>query len=59
MESSVLQASDDIWFWWYDELVRQWIIAYYWPYWLAGNLDDLMAAGVTLNGIRPVNLCSK
>ena len=24
----------------FDELVRQWVIMYYWPYFLAGNVDN-------------------
>lgn len=40
-----------------DEFVRLWLLSYYWPYWLAGNYDNLMSMGVTLNGMRPVNLC--
>ena len=42
--------------WWLDEFVRQWIIMYYWPYWLAGNMDNIVeGAGITLNGICPPN----
>jgi hypothetical protein len=48
------QANNDIWFWWYDELVRQWIVLYYWPYFVSGNLDNWMKMGVTLNGVRPM-----
>ena len=43
--------------WWFDEYVRQWLMWYYWPYWLAGNIDELISSGITLNGIRPANLC--
>lgn len=43
--------------WWFDEFVGQWLKLYYWPYWLAGNIDDIIGAGITLNGIRPANLC--
>ncbi len=55
MEYSVLQVNDDIWFWWYDELVRQWIVMYYWPYFVAGNADEWTKLGITLNGMR--NIC--
>ena len=40
--------------WLFDEFVKQWITLYYWPYFLAGNIDSFMGAGVTLNGIRPI-----
>lgn len=46
--------NDNVWGWWYDEFVRQWITLYYWPYWVVGNADNLMSAGVTLNGIRSI-----
>lgn len=39
----------------FDELARQWIMLYYWPYFVVGNLDDWMKLGMTLNGARPVN----
>jgi hypothetical protein len=48
---------ENIYKWWFDELVHQWLRAYYWHYWLAGNMDDIISAGITLNGIRPANLC--
>lgn len=40
-----------------DEFVRLWLVSYYWPYFVLGNLDDWMKMGVTLNGVRP--LCFK
>lgn len=49
--------NENLYGWWFDEFVRQWLKCYYWPYWLAGNMDDMMAAGITLNGVRPANLC--
>ena len=43
--------------WWFDEFVRQWVTLYYWPYWLVGNMDNIVGMGITLNGIRPPNIC--
>lgn len=57
MVYSVQLANNDIWFWWYDELVRQWLLMYYWPNFVIGNFDEWQKLGITLNGIRPVNLC--
>lgn len=45
---------NDSWFWWYDEFIRQWIVLYYWPYFVAGNIDDWTKMGITLNGARPL-----
>ena len=50
---------DDIWFWWYDESVRWFLIWHYWPNFVMGNADDWISMGVTLNGIKPINLCNK
>ena len=47
---------DELYFWWYDEIIRQWVTLYFWPYFVAGNLDDWLSMGITLNGSRPVNL---
>jgi len=49
--------NDDIWFWWYDESVRQFLLWYYWPNFVMGNADDWMSMGITLNGMRPVTIC--
>ena len=48
---------DKLMFWWYDESVRQFLLWYYWPNFVMGNADDWMKMGITLNGMRPVNLC--
>lgn len=32
--------------WWFDELVRQWIIVYYWPYFVIGNIDNLFPTNI-------------
>lgn len=40
--------------WWFDEFVREWLLIYYWPYFLAGNIDDWINLGITLNGIKPM-----
>ena len=37
-----------------DNFVRLWLVSYYWPYFVAGNIDDWMKMGVTLNGLRPM-----
>ena len=51
--------NDEIYFWWYDESIRLFLVSWYWPNFLIGNLDDWMSLGITLNGMRPVNLCNK
>ena len=43
--------------WWYDEFVREWITLYYWPYFVAGNIDDWMSMGITLNGVKSSSIC--
>ena len=45
--------SDDISMYWYDRLILIWLKGYYSPFWWAGNIDDIIGAGITLNGIRP------
>lgn len=52
MAYSELLASNMI-----DNFVRLWLISYYWPYFVAGNIDDWMKMGITLNGLRP--MCSR
>jgi hypothetical protein len=47
---------DDSYGQWYDESIRWFLIWYYWPNFVIGNVDDWIKLGVTLNGIRPVNL---
>ena len=47
------KLNEDLWFWWYDESVRQFLLWYYWPNFLMGNFDDWASLGLTLNGIRP------
>ena len=48
--------NDDVWFWFYDEFIRQWVVLYFWPYFVAGNIDNWMSMG-SLNGIKSSNLC--
>lgn len=36
-----------------DMYVLIWLKMYYWPYFVAGNVDDWCKMGITLNGIRP------
>jgi len=31
--------------WWFDEYARQWIVLYYWPYFLVGNADTFKEIG--------------
>jgi hypothetical protein len=38
----------------FDDFVRLWIVSYYWPYFVAGNIDEWQKMGVTLNGWRPM-----
>lgn len=45
--------NDDIWFWWYDESVRLFLVSWYWPNFVMGNFDSWAKMGITLNGIRP------
>jgi len=51
--------NDNIFTWWFDESIRWFLIWYYWPNFVMGNADDWISMGVTLNGIKPVNLCNK
>lgn len=37
-----------------DQYVRLFLISYFWPYFVAGNIDDWIKMGVTLNGARPM-----
>jgi len=41
----------------HDQIVKNFVTMWFWPYFIMGNLDDWQKLGVTLNGIRPVNLC--
>ena len=52
--------NDDIWFWWYDESVRQFLLWYYWPNFLMGNSDDISqwVSSVSLNGVKLHNVCN-
>ena len=42
----------------FDEAVRLWIIMYYTPYYIAGNVDNWLNLGVTLNGVKSSNICN-
>ena len=54
---SLKNPLNDIMCWWYDEFVREWITLYYWPYFVAGNIDDWMSMGITLNGVKSSSIC--
>jgi hypothetical protein len=41
----------------HDQIVKNFVTLWFWPYFVMGNYDDWQKLGVTLNGIRPVNLC--
>jgi hypothetical protein len=52
-------ANNDIWYWWFDESVRLFLLSYYWPNFVMGNADEWMKMGITLNGARPMCATSK
>lgn len=52
-----MKQLDDIYFWWWDESVRLFLISWYWPNFVAGNLDDWLSMGITLNGVRSNTIC--
>jgi len=37
-----------------DQWVKTFITAWFFPYFIIGNLDDWQKLGITLNGIRPI-----
>jgi hypothetical protein len=45
---------------WLDEYARLCIVAYYWPYFLAGNSDAVSQwiSSVSLNGVKIANICN-
>jgi len=52
--------NDDIWFWWYDESVRQFLLWYYWPHFIMGNSDEISqwVSSISLNGAKLNNICN-
>ncbi len=52
MECSVLLLNNAV-----DTYVKIWLMSYYWPYFVAGNIDSWIDVGTTLNGIKP--MCSR
>lgn len=48
---------DDIACWYFDQGVKVFLFWYYWPNFVIGNFDEWQKLGITLNGMRPVNLC--
>ena len=51
--------NDNLMCWWFDESVRIFLISWYWPNFVIGNFDEWQKLGITLNGVRPINLCNK
>jgi hypothetical protein len=37
-----------------DTYVKFFVTAWFWPYYVMGNLDDWQKLGITLNGARPI-----
>ena len=37
-----------------DNYVKFFVTAWFWPYYVMGNLDDWQKLGITLNGARPI-----
>ena len=37
-----------------DAYVKLFITAWFWPYYIMGNLDEWQKLGITLNGARPI-----
>jgi len=37
-----------------DAYVKLFITAWFWPYYVMGNLDEWQKLGITLNGVRPI-----
>jgi hypothetical protein len=55
-----MKQLDDMYFWWYDESVRWFLIWYYWPNFVMGNSDEIgqIISSVSLNGIKLNNICN-
>lgn len=51
--------NNDVFNWWFDQNVRMFLLYWYLPNFIMGNYDDWQKLGITLNGARPVNLCTK
>ena len=37
-----------------DNYVKFFVTAWFWPYYVMGNLDEWQKLGITLNGARPI-----
>jgi hypothetical protein len=46
----IQQISDEV----FDNWIRLILFGYYLPYFIAGNIDDWMKMGVTMNGVKPI-----
>ena len=51
---------DKIFFWWWDESVRLFLVGYYWPNFVMGNSDEIsrLISSVSLNGVKLHNVCN-
>lgn len=47
-----MEQYEDLWFWWYDESIKLFLFAQFWPNFVIGNLDDWMKLGITMNGAK-------
>jgi len=41
----------------YDQIIKNFITLWFWPYFVIGTIDEWTKLGITLNGVRPINLC--
>ena len=37
-----------------DAYIKFFVTAWFWPYYVMGNLDEWQKLGITLNGVRPI-----
>lgn len=43
---------NDMWFYWYDEMIKLSLTCYFMPNFVIGNLDEWMKLGITMNGAK-------
>ena len=51
-----MNNQEELWFWWFDQMIKLSLTYYFTPNFIIGNVDDWMKLGITMNGARP--LCS-